>query len=108
MHGSYGSLSGPPLCGHRWTGRGIDSILGQVRLPGARRIPLEKSPKAFILMGDWCGVRHRMKRKQERVTVRPPPVREEKMGKQENSFHGNVCAYMTFRLMGDTFCFLEL
>ena len=24
------------------------------------------------------------------------------MGKEENSFHGNVCAYLTCRLMGDT------
>ena len=40
---------------YRWTGRGTDSFLGQVSLPGAGRILLEKSPNALILMGDWCG-----------------------------------------------------
>ena len=40
-----------------------------------------------------------MKRKQGRVTERSPPVREGKKGKEENSFHGNVCAYLTGRLM---------
>jgi len=26
-----------------------------------------------------------------------------KEGKEENSFHGNVCAYLTCRLMGDPY-----
>ena len=28
-------------------------------------------------------------------------MREEKKGEEENSFHGNVCAYLTCRLLGD-------
>ena len=44
-----------------------------------------------------------MKRKQGRVTERSRTVREEKKGKEENSFHGKVCAYLTCLLMGDPF-----
>ena len=42
-----------------------------------------------------------MKRNQGRVTERSRNVREEKKGKELNSFHGNVCADLTCRLMGD-------
>jgi len=43
-----------------------------------------------------------MKRKQGRVTERSRPVREgEKGGKKKILFHGNVCAYLTSRPMGD-------
>jgi len=56
-------------------------------------------------MGDWCGpaIRHRMKRKQGRVTERSPPVRGEKKGEEENSFHGKRLCFLTCRLMGDPF-----
>jgi len=54
-------------------------------------------------MGDWCGppVRHRMKRKQGRVTERSRTGREEKKGKEENSFHRKCLCFLTCLLMGD-------
>jgi len=42
-----------------------------------------------------------MKRKQGRVTERSPPVREEKEGKEENSFHRKRLCFLTCLLMGD-------
>src|SRR6266542_848335 len=43
-----------------------------------------------------------MKRKQGRVTERSPTVREEKKGKEENSFHRKCLCFLTCLLMGDT------
>src|SRR6266571_7113753 len=42
-----------------------------------------------------------MKRKQGRVTERSRTVREEKKGKEENSFHRKGLCFLTCLLMGD-------
>jgi hypothetical protein len=44
-----------------------------------------------------------MKRKQGRVTERSRTVREEKKGKEENSFHRKRLCFLTCLLMGDCF-----
>ena len=45
---------------------------GKSDCQGREELSFEMSPNALILMGDWCGptIRHRMKRKQGRVTER--------------------------------------
>ena len=45
---------------------------GKLACQGREELSFEMSPNALILMGDWCGptIRHRMKRKQGRVTER--------------------------------------
>ena len=42
-----------------------------------------------------------MKRKQGRVTNDHGLCEKRKAGKKKILFHGNVCAYLTCRLMGD-------